>query len=231
MRVDRCPACGGFDVVLRGAEARCRGCGGKFTEADVAPCPRCAEPMRVGELGCPSCAPAQARAAGAAGNGAELVGMGGWLLFLAVVLVGIRPVMTALGLLRTVQAWDRVVGIGLQPWMATLATVDVATALVGIAAGVALLRLHPRAIDLCRAVIIATAIAPFGAVLLAPLWMDGALAREAMSSFIAPALRSVLFAVLWLAYLQRSKRVRNTFPPRAAASAPPTGAGTAEGAP
>lgn len=145
----------------------------------------------------------------------DLVGVKGWLLFFCISLTIISPLATlfnvSAGFLASYEAFDRFPGL----LVLVLADSAVSIAIMGLSvfAGISLWRRHAGAVRAARIFLIAGAVyallAPF-APLLAGL-PDTANAEILEMAPLAVS-RGLLYFVIWMNYLQRSRRVRATFP-------------------
>jgi hypothetical protein len=132
-------------------------------------------------------------------NGPE--GVRGWLLVLSFVLVVWQPVTLA----AEAAAWLNVLPLRGLPLAAVLVA-RIAVAALGIAAGIALLGRRPPAVMLAKgAVLVACAMDVF--VETSPLVPHNRF--PGTTPYLIGG--SIAFYGVWLGYLMRSKRVRNTF--------------------
>jgi len=132
------------------------------------------------------------------------VGIGGWLLVLCVLLLLWQPL--SLGLLAS-GVLDDLARRGLPLAMVLLLRVIVTA--FGIAAGLALVNRRSGAVTLGKVSLIASA-ATDVFVYATPYFPSNRMPGET-PFYIAAAL---VYYIIWLAYLFRSKRVKNTFPER-----------------
>ena len=132
----------------------------------------------------------------------ERVNVGGWLLLLCALLLVWQP--TELAIVSS-SAVDQIAFRG--PLLAlALAGRTLVTAL-GIAAGIALLRRHPGAPWLAKASLVASALADV-ATYTTSVIPSNRMPGDAPIYVAA----SLVYYGLWLVYLGRSRRVRETFP-------------------
>jgi hypothetical protein len=132
------------------------------------------------------------------------VGVGGWLLVLCVLLLVWQPL--SLGLLASGVLDDLALrGVPL----ALVLVLRVIVAAFGIAAGLALVNRRPGAVALAKASLVASA-ATDVFVYATPYFPSNRMPGET-PFYIAAALA---YYIVWLAYLFRAKRVKNTFPER-----------------
>jgi hypothetical protein len=132
------------------------------------------------------------------------VGVGGWLLVLCVLLLVWQPL--SLGLLASGVLDDLVLrGVPL----ALVLVLRVIVAAFGIAAGLALVNRRPGAVALAKTSLVASA-ATDVFVYATPYFPSNRMPGET-PFYIAAALA---YYIVWLAYLFRAKRVKNTFPER-----------------
>jgi len=131
----------------------------------------------------------------------QMTGVGGWLLVLCVLLLVWQPL--SLGLV----AADAVEGVTIHGLpLALLLCVRLIVAAFGIAAGLALLARRPGAVTLAKASIVASA-ATDVFVYLTPYFPNNRMPGD--TPFYVGG--SLAYAAVWLMYLVRSRRVRNTF--------------------
>jgi hypothetical protein len=132
------------------------------------------------------------------------VGVGGWLLVLCVLLLVWQPL--SLGLLASGVLDDLALrGVPL----ALVLVLRVIVAAFGIAAGLALVNRRPGAVALAKTSLVASA-ATDVFVYATPYFPSNRMPGET-PFYIAAALA---YYIVWLAYLFRAKRVKNTFPER-----------------
>jgi hypothetical protein len=127
--------------------------------------------------------------------------VGGWLLVLCVLLVVWQPI--SLGLVASA-VLDRLAIRGLPLALVLMARVVVAA--FGIAAGLALLARRPAAVTMAKASLIASA-ATDTFVYTTRYFPNNRVPGD--TSIVVAA--SLAYYAIWLAYLFRSRRVRNTF--------------------
>jgi hypothetical protein len=127
--------------------------------------------------------------------------IGGWLLVLCVLLLVWQPL--SLGLVAS-NALDEIAIRGLP--LALVLALRLVVAAIGIAAGLALLAKRPGAVALARASLVISA-ATDVFVYATPYFPSNRFPGDA-PIFIAG---SLAYYGLWLMYLFRSRRVRNTF--------------------
>jgi hypothetical protein len=132
------------------------------------------------------------------------VGVGGWLLVLCVLLLVWQPL--SLGLLASGVLDDLALrGVPL----ALVLVLRVIVAAFGIAAGLALVNRRPGAVALAKTSLVASA-ATDVFVYATPYFPSNRMPGET-PFYIAAALA---YYIVWLAYLFRAKRVKNTFTER-----------------
>jgi hypothetical protein len=130
--------------------------------------------------------------------------VGGWLLVLCVLLLVWQPL--SLGLLASGVLDDLALrGVPL----ALVLVLRVIVAAFGIAAGLALVNRRPGAVALAKTSLVASA-ATDVFVYATPYFPSNRMPGET-PFYIAAALA---YYIVWLAYLFRAKRVKNTFPER-----------------
>ncbi len=140
----------------------------------------------------------------------SLVGVGGWLAFLTVSLTLLGPVAAAI---LCYSEWQAAVEM---PPLMLLVAVELAViacrTLFGIAAGVALWRLWPRAPALTQAYFVFAIVSAWGLALGLPYLVPDDDLREAVRTGGLPdAVWATVIGAVWLAYLHRSRRVRDTY--------------------
>jgi hypothetical protein len=147
----------------------------------------------------------------------KLNGVRGWLALLCASLLVFGPlsaVISGVSATTVLRAYERAFGLvpGLQTMMTLEATLGVIVTLLGLAAGVQLIRRQRRALRLvaaflaaqiCLSVVFAFLPSLFG---LPDEWKD-ALIKEAPMSIG----RASIAAVIWGSYLRKSKRVLATY--------------------
>ena len=150
-------------------------------------------------------------------GGPELSGVRGWLLTLALLLMVVMPLVTLLGLIG---AWESVAGLpALRTSVIAATIVEVALAVFAAYAGWALHQVHRNAVRTAKVYFIVTfALGVFGlgaaamAALAQPDAPDIALFNMLRGPAAVAGFRQIVLSALCLAYLQRSKRVRSTYP-------------------
>jgi hypothetical protein len=129
------------------------------------------------------------------------VGVGGWLLVLCALLIVWQPL--SLGWVASSVLGDLALR-GLP--LALVVLLRVLVTAFGIAAGIALLNRRPAAVPMAKASLMASA-ATDTFVYLTPFFPSNRMPGET-PFYVAAALA---YYVIWLAYLFRAKRVKNTF--------------------
>jgi len=144
----------------------------------------------------------------------RLRGVRGWLLYLCLLLTVFQPLIS-IGL----HAWTTLSvapAFGRFPGLLPVIIVDnvlaAGLAVFSVYAGILLWRVRPGAVATARVFLFAN----FAYVLLAPLLMllaglPGELARQSVAESYTNIGGSIGGAVIWLTYLQTSKRVRATY--------------------
>lgn len=206
--LDRCPHCGALDIVTRGERVECLACKQVSRLADLAPCPRCGEILPSPSDAAAHCARPSTAPEGAPGAPRAL---GGALLFLALSLSALGPLKFLLSLVQflvALGARELDPELATFTWAAVAADATVTAALAF--AGLRLFAMHPHAIRTCRrALLLAPAV---GAVELAAASRLGLLFDDTLPAAAFGTARTAVVALAWLAYLESSKRVRETFP-------------------
>ena len=128
-------------------------------------------------------------------------GVGGWLLVLCLLLLVWQPVSIAL---VASSALDALAIRGLP--MALILVMRLAVAAVGIAAGLALVKRRPGAVILARAALVLSAVADL-IVYTTPYFPNNR--PPGTTPFYIAA--SIAYSAVWIAYLSRSTRVRETY--------------------
>lgn len=159
---------------------------------------------------------AQAAPAGSIGSrGLPLQGVKGWLLFFCISLTVLNPLATAIGLIYGLSGAGPVL---LQyPGLLVVTGLDlllsVALAALSLYAGVSLWRIRPGALKVARMFLLIgavyTLVSPFMGLLAGlPDAANQVILQDALQS----GGRGVVYPVLWMTYLMRSKRVAATYP-------------------
>ncbi len=132
---------------------------------------------------------------------AEPRGVGGWLLILCILLTVWGPLelsVVAASALRALPVRG--------PSLGALLVLRVAVAAVGLAAGLALFARRGHALALARTALVMSGVADVF-VYLTPYFPNNRMPGDDVFYVIG----AVLYSTVWLAYLARSTRVRNTF--------------------
>jgi hypothetical protein len=134
-------------------------------------------------------------------NGQPRGGVGGWLLILCILLLVWQPL--SLGLVAS-----SVLGsLAIRGWpLALVLALRVVVTAFGIAAGLSLLGRRPGAVALAKGSLVASA-ATDAFIYLTPYFPNNRPPGDDTLFFAA----SLAYYATWLAYLVRSKRVRNTY--------------------
>lgn len=144
-------------------------------------------------------------------------GIGGWLIFLIIVLSVLNPLanigMLAAELRRVEQETPYLLQIPVfihYKWFSW--ALVLICSVIGIVAGYTLWKKHVWK-SVRQAIIAIWIMGPLATVLIALyIYMNfGSMAVEAGGEIVGSLVRSLVFAGIWTAYLLRSKRVRNTY--------------------
>jgi len=149
---------------------------------------------------------------------AGLHGVRGWLLLLCVYLVIVMPLIAVLGAIGALQR--AAAAPALRGALLTEVVLDVGLSILAAYAGWALYRMRHNAVRITKIYfIIMFALAIFGLITLlatAPVLSQPQDNVALLNTLRAPAmvasLRQAILSAVWLVYLQRSKRVRATYP-------------------
>jgi len=152
---------------------------------------------------------------GPGGHGPELSGLRGWLAVLCLYLIVLMPLVTVLGLIGLWQGASS--SSALQAAVFFEAAFELALAGFALYAGLALYRMRPNAVAIAKIYFIT--ILTLGVLGLAIVFM-GPLVQPAGTSLgnmprgpaVVGGLRQIILSAAWLIYLERSKRVRATYP-------------------
>ncbi len=148
--------------------------------------------------------------------GIRYKGVGGWLLLLCISLTILSPALTTYNL---VTGWDALTAAadtvaGAQ----TMAVIDVVLSVplvvFMVLAGVALWLRRPRAVRIARAFLVTMVV--YNVVLIFMPYLAGmssAAIDAMMPDVVVTAIRGFVFSAIWLAYLARSERVKDTYAP------------------
>jgi hypothetical protein len=145
----------------------------------------------------------------------RLQGVQGWLLALCLYLMVLVPILALLGLYGAWQGASR--SPTLQNALAFEAAFEFALAIFGFYAGWALFQKRPSAVVIAKLyfiVMLTIGVLVLGIVLLGLVlqFADPALARQLRGPATVAALRQILLCGAWLLYLERSQRIRATYP-------------------
>lgn len=145
----------------------------------------------------------------------RLRGVGGWLMVLCLYLMVLVPILALLGLLGAWQGASK--SPTLQNALVFEALFEFALAVFAFYAGWALYQRHPTAVAIAKIyfiVMLTLGVLVLGIVLLGLVsqFSDPALAKQLRGPAMVAALRQILLSGLWLLYLERSQRVRATYP-------------------
>ena len=145
----------------------------------------------------------------------DLYGVRGWLLLLCIYLAIVMPLIAILGAVGTLQLAASAPDLR----GALVAEGVSAIALAGFAAyaGWALYRTRPNAVKIAKAYLITMLVLSILGLLLASVFAvsqapDNAPLNALQASARVAMLWPAILSLAWLIYLQRSKRVRATFP-------------------
>jgi hypothetical protein len=144
-----------------------------------------------------------------------LYGVRGWLLVLCLYLMLLIPVLALLGLIG---AWQSAPSSpALQSALALEVVFELALAGFAFYAGLGLYRSRPNATSIAKVyfiTILTLGLLGLGIVVVMSLSQrsDAALGNMLRGPAAFAAVREVLLSVVWLAYLERSRRVRATYP-------------------
>jgi hypothetical protein len=146
---------------------------------------------------------------------AGLHGVRGWLLVLCLYLMALIPALAILGLIG---AWQTAPSSPiLQSALALEAVFELALAGFSFYAGLMLYRVRPNAVSIAKVyfiTILTLGLLGLGIVVLASFGQrsDVAFSNMLRGPAAFAAIRVVLLSLIWLVYLERSKRVRATYP-------------------
>lgn len=211
LSLDSCPHCGAFDIVTRGGRTECLRCKKVMVLADLTACPRCGEVLPSAAADCNQCA--QAPPSTESGPPAAQEGVGGWLLVLAVYLVGVGPLAFLLQVVRIprwIEAAALVPGFRAFVWISLVIEAAITGALA--VGGAQILARRPSAVRTCRRALVLAPLAALAEIGVAYLFLDADVLVRFLPMAALGSARTGLLALGWLAYLHASRRVRNTFP-------------------
>jgi Protein of unknown function (DUF2569) len=157
----------------------------------------------------------EARSAPAVDIDSRYVGVGGWLLFFCVSLTVLNPALTLFnvgsGVVQNATYFGR--SFPLLALVVADSAVSLAIAALSIYAGVSLWRVRPGAVKAARVFLIVGVVyaiaAPFSPLLLG---LSAQASKQVLSIAVQTSGRGILYYVIWLNYLNVSKRVRATYP-------------------
>jgi hypothetical protein len=140
-----------------------------------------------------------------------LKGVGGWLLFLCVMLTVVNPLL--IGITLANEIYTVVQREYVEDWLWRLVWAEMILGslviLFGVYAGMALWKVRPHAVQFALTYIVILPLYVIALEVVAIVVVPNATAL----SFDGVAIgRSLVGAIIWMAYLQRSVRVRNTYP-------------------
>jgi hypothetical protein len=144
-----------------------------------------------------------------------LRGVRGWLLVLCLYLMVLVPLLALLGLVGVWQSSVR--SAMLANALGFEAALELALAAFGFYAGLALVRQRPNAPSIAKVYFITMltlGVLGLGIVLMGAVsnFSDAAVANQLRGPATVATLRQILLSGAWLLYLERSLRVRGTYP-------------------
>jgi len=144
-----------------------------------------------------------------------LRGVRGWLLVLCLYLMVFVPLLALLGLLGAWQAASQ--SPTLQGALIFEALFELALAAFAFYAGLALYQRRPNAVTVTKIyfiTLLTVGVLGLGIVVLGVVsrFSDPALANQLRGPAAVAAIRQILLSTIWLFYLERSARVRATYP-------------------
>jgi len=146
----------------------------------------------------------------------EKSGVGGWLLVLCLVLTVAYPLAAAYRVMSRIENLPLLGSIlpGMGVFVVGDAIVSVALALGGIAAGIAMWRIRPRAVTSAKAFLLGHlvyAVVSGGVPFVLGTELPERIAQEILGAWIFNGGCGLLFTSFWMAYLTRSRRVARTY--------------------
>ncbi|HEX3483587.1 MAG TPA: DUF2569 family protein [Micropepsaceae bacterium] len=148
-------------------------------------------------------------------EGQSLRGIGGWLLVLCIYLMGLVPLLAAVGMFAVWRASGG--SAALQSAVFFEALLELGLAAFAFYAGLLLYQRRPNAVAVTKIYFIT--MLTLGALVLGIVLLglvsrfaDAALASQLRGPATATGIRQIVIAGLWLLYLERSARVRATYP-------------------
>jgi hypothetical protein len=144
----------------------------------------------------------------------EPVGIKGWLFLFCVLLMIFDPLVIVVTLFVVSDGLAARQDLGREMFRLIFVTgvLKIGLAVFSLYAGVSLWRRAPRAVTLARTYLVAIGLSSVAFLFLPVLLGSKMTTAEALSSEnVLNVLLTVVYVLLWLAYLSRSKRVRATY--------------------
>ena len=147
----------------------------------------------------------------------ELRGVRGWLLLLCLYLMIAMPLVAVLGAIGALQR--AATAPALQGALLTEVVLEIGLAILAAYAGWSLYRMRPSAVRIANAyfiIMFALAVLGLGMLLATTPVLSQTEGNALLNTLRAPAtvasIRQAILSAVWFTYLQRSKRVRVTYP-------------------
>jgi hypothetical protein len=138
------------------------------------------------------------------------VGVGGWLGFFVVTLLLLSPIASILELISTYAQVSTVPADSSRVMLifSVYALLRISIMALGIYAAIRLIQIKPNAVRAARAYLIAVAMSGILICVATILKTSAAGDKE---TAVGLAIQSITYAIIWSAYLERSKRVATTY--------------------
>jgi Protein of unknown function (DUF2569) len=173
----------------------CTSCGAQILEHAFA-CPECARPLRVREVleSPPALAPT-----------VRYKGVAGWLAFLVFYLLFLLPLGSGIGLVNKLRPLLTDASTRNGRLLPTLifSVASFLAAGMGLYAGIALWKIYPNAVAVTKRFLVAFLLSGVA---------TSAVQYHTLADRIWGIADALAFCLVWYAYLDRSKRVANTYP-------------------
>lgn len=144
----------------------------------------------------------------------EPKGIGGWLFFLCLILTILAPAVTLISMVVGLSDGLRFMGVvpGWTGFLVTDTVLSLAVVAFSMTAGIALWRTRPNGARLATAALGVIILYNLAALVMTKLFpLPNEVESEMLKELTPSSLRGVVVSLIWLVYLKKSRRVRNTF--------------------